>query len=118
MKTIHIFFKYGKILDKLSFQTLAKKQHASALCITSVSTPERHPHGSRVCTHRPVLWSSGPAWCAASFGASPELGADPLGNTGIFLFSCISQKKKTTTRTHLSESCFKEAKIASSLKGT
>ena len=72
MKTIHIFFKYGKILDKLSFQTLAKKKHASALCITSVSTPERHPHGSRVCTHRPVLWSSGPAWCAASFGASPE----------------------------------------------
>lgn len=47
---------------------------------------------SNICTYRPVLCSSGPAWWAASLGGSVDTGADPLGNTGIFLFSWIPQK--------------------------
>lgn len=93
---MHIFQKYGKNTTQNQFPNTCKEKEG--LCLfhqIHPYPPKRHTRCIGNCTHRPVLWSSGPAWWAASLGVSPRLGADPLGNTGIFLFSCISQKKHT-----------------------
>lgn len=53
-----------------------KKTHCVCLCVRE--------------THLPVLCSSGPAWCWSSLKDS--LWAEPLGNEGIFLLSCVERK--------------------------
>lgn len=85
-----------EIMYEIRFQIFEelKQKTVGAFLSNQCLIPQRNN-----CTHRPVLCSSGPAWWAASLGGSADIGADPLGNTGIFLFSWIPQKY--TFRTQL-----------------
>lgn len=88
-------------------------------CASHQSLPPRDTHTEAASV--PTVQSSG---ARAPRGALPPSGRRPSWGQihweiqESFSFPAFHKKRKTTTRTHLSESCFKEAKIASSLKGT
>lgn len=86
---MHFYKTTEEIMYEIRFQISEelKEKTADAFPLNQCLIPQ-----SNICTHRPVLCSSGPAWWAASLGGSADIGADPLGNTGIFLFSWIPQK--------------------------